>query len=205
MAETPLSTFTKLISDFLANSILPSIVKGLKAKGIEVTVDELMLMIQRPNDGSTVVNPPSSNLILPSKGCIYQFKRGENKGKLCGKPVSPGFDYCSTCLKSRKSIKKTITETPKVISKEVLQETLSLEEKLSQSQDVQVEQVNVTPYDESKGLFREINHGFIVREASSGVVIVVGKLEEGTNNIVPLNEQEISIAKKIGFVIEETK
>lgn len=35
-----------------------------------------------------------------TKTCIYEWRQGDIKGTLCGKEVSPGYDFCDSCVRA---------------------------------------------------------------------------------------------------------
>lgn len=245
MAETNLNIFTNGVASYLSSCIFPAIVQGFAVKGINTSVEELLGMTNTPSTRSPatpVVPTPSvpamafggavpvmapavaptnnrkttsTNAPVPGRTCLYQFKRGENKGKFCGRGTAPGNEFCATCLKTRKNLTKEISAgaipgaspamgaipgmgglppgysapTPAVPAANAAP---SQEGKLS-----------VVPYDESRGLFREPNQNFIVYQVSPGVIAVVGKLNEADNKIDPLSAQEQGTAQAIGLVLGE--
>lgn len=217
-------SFNTSVSEFLGQAIFPLIVEGFAAKGFEITAEDLFEFIQTPTptSGHTVpsmafggiIHPantaktagaaaePSAPLIassgagnpLPGR-CIYQYRRGEKKGQYCEKAVTPGESYCNNCIKNRKKIAKegkVPTSTAPVTAPEPTAATSSGGGQLS-----------VVMYDETRQLYREPTHNFIVHQVSPGTIAVIGKIIEGESKLFPLSEEEKTIARSIGLVISE--
>ena len=78
------------ITNYLTVEVFPIILESLRTKGFNLTADDLLDIINEPITSDT------------SNHCIYQFRRGGNKGLFCNKPVAPGNNYCSNCIKTDK-------------------------------------------------------------------------------------------------------
>lgn len=244
MAETNMGVFTTGCAGFVHSCILAPLVQHLNAKGYAVTQEELAAVLQLPvaRSPSPAVLPgpavPSMNFggavpaaaaststgrkssvgatATPVAGrtCMYQFKRGEHKGKFCPKATAPGVDFCNSCLKTRKNLGKETggavpgaapgmgmpgmagvpngyaTPVPAVPS--------------SSSGSGQPGQLSVVEFDATRGLFKDPNHGFIVYQLSSGPIAVIGKHSESDGRVVPLTDAERITAEAIGLVIANT-
>ena len=56
--------------------------------------------------------------------CIYTFKRGMNKGQICGRPTNGSSDYCVTCKKRSGTMQKPVTNgtlIPQAISHRIVE------------------------------------------------------------------------------------
>ena len=138
---------------------------------------------------------------IPGQNCGYQFKRGENAGHFCGKPTQTGNDYCNSCLKNRKNLPKAAAAAgmvpgaapgaggiPQGYAPPVI----------GNAQAAQSGELSVVIYDESRGLYREPTHNFILCQEND-VITVLGKLVD--NNIVGLTPQDCITARSIGMTI----
>ena len=126
--------FTLNFVRYLQESIFPNIVRGFAARGVTVTEEELVTMIQNnqtavSNMGLNIIPhtgavPPMAASVPPAKSkassaidtpmpnrCQYQFTKGANKHKYCGKQSAPGSNYCSACIRSNKGLAKDLAAT----------------------------------------------------------------------------------------------
>lgn len=243
MADTNLQVFVNGIATYLSTNIFPAIVQGMAGKGVHTTVEELMGMTHTPALRAQIspmmqtptvpamafggavptmtptVAPTTARKTtataapVPGKTCTYQFKRGENKGRFCGKATAPGTEYCNGCLKTRKNLQKELAATgtmpgmaPSVgaipgmtgIPGYNAPNPMVPQTNVAPAQPGSL---SVVPYDESRGLFREPNHNFIVYQVSPGVIAVLGRLIDSENKIVALTPQEQQTALSVGLVL----
>lgn len=239
MAETNLNAFTNSCAGYVHTYILGPIVQHLTGKGYQVTLEELAGVLQLPANRAPVMPapavptmafggavPPMAAAVAPTNSrkntatatpvvgrtCMYQFKRGENKGKYCGKATSPGVEFCNACLKARKGLTAGGAGTvPGIAPGTGAIPGMAgvppgyANPTVPAAAPAQGGQLSVVPYDEAKGLFREPNHGFIVYQVSPGVIAVLGRLIEAENRIVNLTDQEKITAQNIGLVINDTQ
>jgi Meckel syndrome type 1 protein len=152
---------------------------------------------------------------VQGRTCMYQFKRGEKRDMYCGKATAPGSDYCNGCLKTRKNLTKGIAagSIPGAAPTAGAIPGMAgmppgyaapVPAAAAGGGAAQQGQLNVVPYDEARGLFREPSNGFIVQQVQDGVIAVLGRLDEAANKIVPLTPQEQVIAQGIGLVVNQT-
>lgn len=151
---------------------------------------------------------------IAGRTCMYQYKRGEKKNMYCGKATAPGADYCNSCLKTRKNLTKDLAAgvapgaAPGMggipgMAGMPPGYTAPVPAAPNANGAAQGGQLNVVPYDEARGLFHEPTHHFIVKQLKEGVIVVIGRLNEATNAIVPLTAQEQATAQAIGLVLAE--
>jgi hypothetical protein len=153
--------------NYLTVEIFPVIVRDLQERGVEISIEELITMVMQPKSSSNK--------------CMYQYKRGENKGQLCGKPVAEGTNYCSNCLKTRKNLG--------------LDSHNSIEER-----DLLVNNsLTVVVHDESRHLYRDPNTNFIIYQTASRPPTAIGQLVN--NKIHPLTDPQIQMATELGLLI----
>lgn len=217
-------------------------------RGYQVTIEELAGVLQMPTTRAAATPimpapavpamafggavPPMATAVAPTtarkntatatpvvgRTCMYQFKRGENKGKFCGKATAPGSEHCNSCLKTRKNLQQTIAAHGAVPGAAPGMGAIpgmaglppgytgpSPVVPATATASAQGGQLSVIPYDEVRGLFKEPNHGFIVYQVGPGVIAVIGKLNEAENKIGPLSEQEKITAQTIGLVIADAQ
>lgn len=235
MADTNMNAFVNSCAGYVHTYILGPIVQHLTTKGVQVSVEELAGVLQLPARAATAhVLPPAAPAmafggavpamapavaptnrktaatIAPVAGrtCMYQFKRGENKGKFCGKGTAPGNEFCNSCLKTRKNIAKDMaagTIPGAAPAMGAIPGMAGLPPGYSTpvvAAPAQNGQLTVVPYDEARGLFLEPTHKFIVTQINPGVIAVLGLLREETNEIVALTAHEQAVARSIGLVLD---
>jgi len=142
----------------------------------------------------------------PQQGrtCNYQLKRGAHKGQYCGKNVAPGNEYCASCLK-RPALNKELASkgmTPGV-APGVIPGMAGIPTGYSSSQSDNGDQgskLTVVPFDQERGLFKDIERGFIVYQSESDI-IVIGKHDENTDTILQLTDQEKIVAQQVGLML----
>ena len=160
------------ITNYLTVEVFPIILESLRTKGFNLTADDLLDIINEPITSDT------------SNHCIYQFRRGGNKGLFCNKPVAPGNNYCSNCIKTHKN--------------------LGLEDLVINSEPTTKSgQLNVVIHDSERGLYRDPNTNFIIYQLKSGIPAVIGKLDNHT--IISLTDNEIQMAQVIGLFVPEQR
>ena len=233
MNTTALQDLTNGVAGLLSTNILPAIAKGLKdTKGLDVTLEELAKWCNLPMNrslmpamgfGGAVPTPVSTTAVsttgakkkpgtkvevkpllrsdgtpetstgkpfIEGKSCRHFYEKGAvNQGKYCGKDVVKGTFYCSNKTHKDKENKQKVSPG------------------IAPSIDVVEPEDNgdlaVQPYDEARGLFREVNHDFIVKEGKlEGEIISLGKLYSD-NTIKPLTENEKIIARALGITVPD--
>ncbi len=211
MENSLINTFTP----YIQRHIVDPIVKHISTKGCEVTVAELMEVLQL-NHTPTVPSmafgggsSPSIGASVKPKGkkyatlerpvpglCARVLKRGFNPGKCCGQPVEQGYNFCKKCLNTYPSLRNEtgIDDTHTKGSLGPAGEAKSTDK------DNKI-QVNVNEYDPARGLYKEVTHGFIVQPAGEDDIRVVGKLLTEQNTIVALTAEEEKIAEQMGLTV----
>lgn len=221
MSDNALQSFGQGVASYLTSCIFPALVAGLSNDGYDTSVEKLLQYASLPTiksvpsmTASTAaakkkVIPAPAPVSTPSVGtngeeytalgtpfvlgktCAYKFKRGpENKGKYCGKTTQNGSKFCN--IKSHKNSEEGATVNPGIAPEIATHETEESPNRL-----------DVEPYNDKLGLYKEKTHGFIVTEADEGVV-VIGRLSSD-NVIVDLTENEKDIAQKIGLHLPVVK
>jgi hypothetical protein len=216
MADNNLTLYGNFYAGNAQNHIVTPIVQHLNAKGVSVTVEELMGVLQLPVARSAIpaitpfgggVVPPMASAVggvgaarkntavasaIPGKTCRYEYQRGENRGKCCGKPTTNGQDYCNCCQKNRKSLSKTTAAgaipgiAPGIPGMSGYPQ--------AQPQQQKSDQLDVEPYDQSQQLYREINNNFLVKDLGGGNIVALGCFNETRDKINPLTPQQQAIA-----------
>jgi hypothetical protein len=160
-----------------------STVGAKKKPGTKATVVEPKLK----SDGSpeTATGKP----YVEGKSCRHFYEKGAvNAGKICGRDVVKGTSFCST--------HKNKEGKPQKVNPGVAPSIETVEEEENDEGGL-----SVAPYDKERGLFREVNHEFIVRQEGE-LVISMGKLYPD-NTIKPLNENEKIIARSLGITVSD--
>ena len=108
--------------------------------------------------------------------CTYIFTRGKSAGKQCNGPVlmdgSPGSEhYCKSCLKKSavQAALKDNTDNTKVTAPVIPGETVPVKETKDKTQD----ELSVVPVEGRDDVYRETNHGFIVKQEEDGNIYVL--------------------------------
>nr|WIL04069.1 transcription factor TFIIE beta domain-containing protein [Cedratvirus lena] len=112
-----LDSFQNSFNSLVTNTVLTPIVEHLKSKEVDVTLEELLEILQIPPP-LVKSTPLSSSVSRPTKvaregGCIYTPEKGHNPGVPCGKAVLEGEEYCKTCY-NKPRIRKLREEGTKV-------------------------------------------------------------------------------------------
>jgi hypothetical protein len=236
MSDSVLNSFIDACAATVTTNILPHIVDYVVEQKGPITVDGLVSYLKLPSVRPTYASaspvpaspfggaavpmmmPTTSSssrkqtgvtTAQPGKSCTYQFKRGDNKGKYCGKPTSPGADFCAQCIKTRKNLQKEAPSTlPGVapgLSTGLPGYNPPIESSVNEEGEPQNGGLSVVDFDPSRELFREPVRNFIIKQSKEGVLLVLGKLKEdnGVQEIVPLTEDETVYAKSIGLIVTE--
>ncbi|MEM3063289.1 MAG: hypothetical protein QW303_07085 [Nitrososphaerota archaeon] len=202
MSESVINSLTQGISQLLIDHVFPSIVKGLSSRVLNTSVEEIINITNIRTTKSTPKKNSKDNPLLHGT-CKYRFVRGKKKeqGLVCGRPVDPGQDYCNLCLKTHKKLKRNPIP-PMINTSEipVIEQTVKREE--NQNDEPQSIQLDVTVYDESKGLYRELKNNFIIHQVDQSYV-VIGRLDETENKIVKLDDNDKEIVKHLGLNLVE--
>lgn len=219
------------ISDYLNTIIFPSIVKGLSVDGHTTTVDKLHTYTNVPLSKPTapVSMPPAAfpgavpamvpaastsktrskvNPVIdkpvPGVTCNYNYTRGKDKGKWCGREIAPGQQYCGPCIKAH----------PKLVSAAIpgvapgagaIPGVGPLPKGYGgAASDQSSPGLTVSVFDEPRGLYKDKIYGFIVTTTTDGIV-VLGKHDESKNQIIALTESEKISAQNLGLKFPDTK
>jgi hypothetical protein len=221
--QSPIESF----QNFLVSSILSPLSTWLTSeKNISVSVEELLdvLKIQSgpqrsatnssptslvqstlaPTKAKPKSKPPSKEQVSGGPTCKYVFKRGEFKGKECGKPAASGSDFCDQCgKKSNKTaedkkgsdgVEKTKT---KAETKTLVGFTNSIAKK-PEKLKVELREAGGQP-----NTFIDIQTNIVVKKITDGekvVYVAIGLQEE--SGFRTLTEDEKKEATKRGFSLQ---
>lgn len=221
-----MNTYVNACASNVQTFILAPIVNYLTGKGVTVTVEELSQVLQlpavKPSTFSGPAVPPMSftgavppmahsathapgtkkgqNTVteapVSGKSCAYQYKRGENKGKFCGKPTEPGSDFCHSCRKQRKSLSKDLAVGAVPGAAPNLG---SIPAPSFAPPPAATGQLNVVMFDEAKSLYRTVENNFIVSQVSPGNIVVLGKYVSDKDTIVPITPEDEAVAVSMGL------
>ncbi|CAH6420585.1 Hypothetical protein HVR_LOCUS1229 [uncultured virus] len=249
MAETNLTAFANGVASYLSSIIFPAIVQGFAAKGVATSVEELLAMTQTPAARAPATPvmpapavptmafggavPPMATAVAPTtarkntataaplagRTCAYQFKRGENKGKFCGKAVAPGSEFCNQCLKTRKNLGAPAAggavpgaapgmgAIPGMAGLPPGYTAPIAAQPATATAAAQPGQFTVAPYDEARGLYKDPVNNFIVYQVREGVIAVIGYLveTETPHRIAPLSDAQKLTAQNIGLILGENQ
>lgn len=212
---SPNAMFTEAVANFTKSIILDHLSTWLKQhKNVEVSPDELAKALDLPIDvtprlvgglqsvpsalAGTTSNPraPATKKVAgdPNRPCQYLFNRGVKKGTICGKPSTPGTDYCSTCHK-KDSVKKLLsagvgTSQPGVASRPT-----------TVAKPVNVPTA-VEPFEDGTYLDRE--DGFVLKCPEDGVVIAIAMYEDGQQRPLTSDEEQRAMDKGYSLPVNST-
>jgi hypothetical protein len=145
--------------------------------------------------------------------CIYSFQRGNKKGGVCGDavagPGTPGGDeYCKNCLK-KKTVQTRVTTgsggrstvQPPVVPNGMV----SVNDDDDEDEDGDVNTgtdntINVVPIQGSSNMFKELNHGFILRQEHDGTVVALAVEENGVQRNLTADEKKTAQSLGLSFV-----
>lgn len=202
------TNFTNNVGSFIQQTILVPIVNHLTAKGITVTIEELVEVLQLPATRNlgvpamafggaippvTASVPKRTNTAsaTPGTGCTYVFKRGKNKQLCCGKKCFNGSERCNT---KNHQIKNPVA-TPGGFAPNQIPGMAGY----SEPQEDNQHSIDVTSYDKSKGLSKT-NDNIIVKEKDE-TILAIGYLDEVQNKIISLTDDQKHACIKLGMAI----
>lgn len=227
-SSSALSAFSTGIVEYIAKTLAPPIVSLTASKGVTISVEEILQCLEAPSpmksSGRSSVPPTSASVPLqtppmafggssdtaqkrarkdpemavPGQGCIYEFVRGNNRGKRCDKRRADGSMYCSSCLRKTK-VQSEISQGTSSSSSSSSSST-PFPSSSSVSSSTNEDELQVVVYDEARNLFREIINNFIVRDEGDDGIVVIGKLRPD-KTIGPLTAQDEKIARNLKLKI----
>ncbi len=138
--------------------------------------------------------------------CMYSFQRGNKKGDVCGDPVagpgiSGGEQYCKNCLK-KKTVQTRVasgsggrsTVQPPVVPNGMV--PIPDEEPTAATDNT----INVVPIPGNPNMFKELNHGFILRQEHDGTVVALAVEENGVQRNLTADEKKTAQVLGLSFV-----
>lgn len=206
--SSSMEIFTKNCANFVRSTILSEVVKYLKNKGVEVTVEELAAHLELPvktspsitnivNSVQTTGGKTGLTEIEPGK-CAYKFKRGPNVGKFCGNPTPVDDIFCKKCRTTRN------VQDPAPEKKNILN-TPNYKSAFEKRATPELAQLNFTVFDNKRSLYRDRDTGGILKELEDGKTYVVigtcvhNKFSDKAN-ILPLSPELADFYKERGIV-----
>jgi hypothetical protein len=140
--------------------------------------------------------------------CVYTFQRGNKKGEVCGEIVAnngaPGSnEYCKSCLK-KKTVQNRINNgasgkssvQPPVVPGGMV----SVPDQQPSNSDNN--SVNAVPIPGHNDLFKDVDHGFILKQYPDGSVVAISMEENGVQR--PLTQDEKNQAQAMGIDIMDS-
>lgn len=157
----------------------------------------------------------NTDTFVQGKTCGHYFdrKNANNYGKYCGNPTSDGNTYCDPCMTSYKGVQKLVQANGlKHVPQKagavaapaipVVPGTPGVAPAVTAVEEPG--KLNVEWYDESRKLYRDINHNFIVTEESPGKVFCIGYLADN-GKIVALTPEQTRTAIAMGLLMMPEK
>lgn len=172
---------------YIREYIYPQFIELAAERGVDITTEDLDVRLGMKFVSAQTLRKQRKKVIRTGgidNGCQYMFKRGDHVNEICGKPRVTGSNFCSSCIKKGVPIKK-ITPTSTTSNSPDNQQT--------------VYQVNVVAYEESKGLYRNPEHNFIIKQMSDQKAYCLGRLDTITNKIIELTDEERRISSEMGL------
>jgi len=225
MTSSALLEFSQGVASYLSSIVFPSVVKGLMAKGVQSSVEELLAMTHTPTVppqpspafhnmafGAAAVPAAVSSVpakarstapVAPGQGCDYEFQRGANKGSKCGKACQHGSHFCS---KAHEKTPKTATAKVGVAASgfapgfaPALNGALP---QVPQPPAVQDSTLDAVPWG-TEGLLLNEKYGFILHQTPEGAIVAVKRMQ-GSNPVPqPLNATDIALATSMGLQVPQ--
>jgi len=164
-------------------------------KGNVTTPNKTNKIQQGRGRKKTIPSPPNPN----ATPCPYIFQRGDRKGQMCGEPSTDSSQFCRNCLKKR-GVQQVLTSGgSSTTSSQVKAPTIpgSLSTSSSSTQPIQKE-LEVINIPGRQAMFKELKHGFIVRQMPDGTIIAL-KIEDGNGGERNLTDDEKKLANSMGI------
>ena len=223
MSEINMTAFVNGYAGLVNNYVVTPIVQHLTSRGVQTTVEELMNILQLPaqrsvptsvypNTGAPLAFGGATPMMSPSvpstksktrtpasippggKSCNYVFRRGEDRGKLCGKATAGG-DLCNSHLKSLGAGKVT-NVTPGVAPPAGIPGAADV--------NAAPVELNVEVYDETRKLYRDSNTNIIIHQnKESDVLTAVGLHSEAEGKMVALTAAARQQASAMGLSVPD--
>jgi hypothetical protein len=201
----------------LVNHVLAPISSELAKEGINVSVDKMLSIIKATKYTSptlaTEYPSPTSNgrsastqstggkgrtKVVTGATCMHEFKKGDRKGKLCGKPAMAGSKYCKLCAGKKHDDDITVSTASSSTTK-------------TKAKPVE-EQDSIDVIEISGGLYRETTKNLALRVVDNNFV-VFGIFKQGLrdeeardpSNVLPLTSEAIDFATNKGLTVVKEK
>lgn len=117
----------------------------------------------------------------PVMTCQYTFTRGMNKGSRCGKLTVKGTPLCSFCSNKKAARLQQMASVPQGPTVNVTHQ----------------QPIRVIPFD--TGLYKDEKHGFILKLETNNIIMVMGIVRSGSDQVQSLTPDERSIASSLGL------
>ena len=141
--------------------------------------------------------------------CVYAFQRGNKKGEVCGEPVAgpgqPGGEmYCKNCLKKKTVSAKVATGSSgrsTVHPPSVPGGMVSIPDDDDDEENGATDNtLNVIPIQGNPGMFKELNHGFIVRQEHDGTIVALYVEDNGVQRNLTADEKRTAQVLGLSFL-----
>lgn len=138
--------------------------------------------------------------------CEYEYQRGNNQGKKCGRAVAgegtPGGDkYCKLCLKKGK-VKEELTKgtfNKDIVAKPKIKGNVHVISNENQTD----RQLDVLTYKFRSGYYYHTDTKFVLQTLNDNTGVVIGVDDNNDGNIRPLSKEEEDTALKLYLSIAE--
>jgi len=208
-------------TDICNEIVQKALCTGEKRSGI---IPQTISKVQSYANTTVAINKPILPSVQPTNGCQYQYKRGDNRGKYCGRAVIPGTNYCSKCsnnksvqnLKNQTVIPQTQVTIPQVkfspqASTTHLTNLLHIPSTIVPGS--QAPQISVTNQDKSvskrikimamgDGFLKEEGRNLKLLPASkTGSLLCSGKYSANLMETLPLSKEDEEYCRKLNISI----
>lgn len=142
--------------------------------------------------------------------CVYAFQRGNKKGDVCGDPVAGsgqvgGDQYCKNCLKKKTVQSKVVsgpggrsTVQPPVVPNGMV--SINDDEDEDGEETATDNTLNVVPIQGQPNMFKELNHGFIVRQEQDGTIVALYVEDNGNQRSLTADEKRTAQVLGLSFL-----
>lgn len=205
------------INNLINEQVLVPIVEYLKSKGIkDIDVATLQGVLNIPTQSTKTkgIRAPkhrdSAIVTDPEAKCEYEYTKGGNKGKKCGKPCVKGYNYCSLCIKksgTKKKLEEQNIELPPWVAEKAKDKPINkgVKEKKQKEADDDDDahgMINAQEVEGKKGFYISMEKDlpvFYFKLLPNGRGRVYGIYED--DEVRPLNEKELQIAEEKNFEV----
>jgi hypothetical protein len=146
--------------------------------------------------------PPGARL------CQYQFGKGKNVGKTCGEVYGElaveGSDRCKNCIDKGSGKKDKTKDAPSSSSSADGSKAPAIPHLANPTTPPDQGELQVYPCKDQPGVFKTLQHGFIVKQIDQHHIVATGIEDAATGKARPLTDAEKKIAYDLGIAVVDS-